>query len=214
MYNDLLNAIKNKNKKMNDFTEILIAEADQLKLQGKHQEAIRLCEKLLMSDLECVEAFEEIGDNYLSLKEFEKAERALTHAVSLDPTSANANYLLGFTYSALGDWERSIKFLEVSDHIQQNHPEILRCLGWSYFHYGQKKKGVIVLERALNLAWDDCLILCDLGVCYLNEKNFARAIALFEKVLHFEPENEKARECLKACKFFQREYDRMKKRNV
>lgn len=198
---------------MNDFTETLINEADQLKLTGRHQDAIRLCEKILMNDLECVEAYEEIGDNYLSLKEFERAEKALLRAVSLDSRSANANYLLGFTYSSLGEWEKSISYLEGADGIQVNHPEILRCLGWSYFHYGQKKKGIIVLERALNLAWDDCLILCDLGVCYLNEKNFERSIDLFQKVLTLEPQNEKARECLKACKFFQREYEKMKKKN-
>jgi len=197
---------------MDDFTDNLINEADQLKLKGRHQDAIKLCEKMLMDDLELVEAYEEIGDNYLSLKEFEKAERALLRAVKLDPNSANANYLLGFTYSALGNWEESIKYLENADFAQTNHPEILRCLGWSYFHYGQKKKGVIVLERALNLAYDDCLILCDLGVCYLNEKNFERSIALFEKVLKLEPGNEKAKECLKACRFFQREYERMKRK--
>ena len=197
---------------MSDFTDTLIQEADQLKLTGRHVDAIKVCEKILLSDLDCVEAFEEIGDNYLSLKEFEKAERALIRAVVIDPTSANANYLLGFTYSAMGTWEASIEYLEGADKIQSNHPEILRCLGWSYFHYGQKKKGIIVLERALNLAWDDCLILCDLGVCYLNEKNFDRSIALFQKVLSLEPENEKARECLKACKFFQREYGKMKKK--
>lgn len=198
---------------MNDFIETLLSEADQMKLNGRHREAIKICEKLLLSDLDCVEAYEEIGDNYLSLKEFEKAQKALLRGVMLDPSSPNANYLLGFTYSSLGEWEKSIEYLENADKVQTNHPEILRCLGWSYFHYGQKKKGLIVLERALNLAWDDCLILCDLGVCYLNEKNFERAIALFQKVLTLEPENEKARECLKACKFFQREYEKMKKKN-
>lgn len=197
---------------MNEFTETLIAEADRLKLEGRHEDAIRLCEKMLLSDLECVEAYEEIGDNYLSLKEYERAERALKRAVSLDQQSANANYLLGFTYSALGDWQRSVEFLETADKVQSNHPEILRCLGWSLFHYGQKKKGIIVLERALTLAWDDCLILCDLGVCYLNDKNFDRSIDLFQRVLGLEPQNEKARECLKACQFFKREYERMKKR--
>jgi len=198
---------------MDDFTETLISEADQLKVNGRHQDAIKVCEKILMSNLDCIEAYEEIGDNFLSLKEYAKAEKALLRAIALDSSSANANYLLGFTYSSMGEWDRSIEYLESADRTQSNHPEILRCLGWSYFHYGQKKKGVIVLERALNLAWDDCLILCDLGVCYLNEKNFERAIALFQKVLQLEPQNEKAKECLKACRFFRREYDKIKKKN-
>ncbi|PJC36625.1 hypothetical protein CO046_04385 [Candidatus Peregrinibacteria bacterium CG_4_9_14_0_2_um_filter_53_11] len=197
---------------MDTFTEQLIVKADELKMEGRHEEAVSLCQNILMSDLECVEAYEELGDNYLSLREYERALKALKRSIALDPDSANANYLLGFTYSALGEWELSIETLERADQLQSNHPEILRCLGWSLFHYGQKKKGIIVLERALNLSQDDCLILCDLGVCYLNDKNFARAIELFSTVLAIEPENDKARECLKACQFFQKEYRRMGKR--
>lgn len=189
-----------------------LEEADRLKMQGKHSEAIELCQKMLLSDLACVEAYEEVGDNYLSLKEYEKAKKALLRATKLDAQSPNAHYLLGFTFSCLGEWERSIEELEHADRLLKNHPEILRCLGWSLFHHGQKKKGIIVLERALTLAWDDCLILCDLGVCYLNEKNFNRAIELFRKVLAIEPDNEKARECLKACEFFKREYERLQKK--
>lgn len=194
---------------MMDMDQLLLV-ADQKKLNGEHRDAILICEKILISDLGCVEAYEEIGDNYLSLKEYERAERALLRAVDLDPMSANASYLLGFAYSALGEWKKSVQFLERADQLQTNHPEILRCLGWSLFHFGEKKKGVIVLERALALAWDDCLILCDLGVCYLNEKNFERSAHLFKRVLTLEPENDKAKECLKACLFFQKEYGRMK----
>ena len=57
-----------------------------------------------MSDLDCVEAYEEIGDNFLSLKS-SKSPTRFTRAVQLDPQSANANYLLGFTYSSLGEWD-------------------------------------------------------------------------------------------------------------
>ena len=171
-----------------------------------------ICEKILLMDLNCVEAFEEIGDNYLSLRNFDKARKALDRALSLNSHSANANYLQGFLKSAVGDFEESVRLLERADELQPNHPEILRCLGWSYFHSGHKKKGIILLERALALAWDDCLILCDLGVCYLNERDFGRSISLFRKVLQLEPGNEKARECLEACVFFQKEFDRLKKK--
>lgn len=191
----------------------LIVQADQLKLKGRHLEAIQLCEKILIQDLSCIEAYEEIGDNYLSLKEFQKAEKALKRALNLAPYNANANYLLGFVYSSLAQWERSIKHLERADEIQPNHPEILRCLGWSIFHGGQRKKGIILLERALNLAPGDCLILCDLGVCYLNDRNFERAIELFAQALEIEPTNIKAKECLDTARFFEQEYRKLKEKN-
>lgn len=189
----------------------LIEEADKKKNEGKHLEAIKLCEKILSSDMKCVEAYEEIGDNYLSLRKYEKAEKALKHAVKLNKGSANANYLLGFVYSCTGDWENSVGLLEEADEIYPNHPEILRCLGWSMYHFGQSKRGIIILERALFLAPNDPLILNDLGVCYLNEKNFEKSAQLFKKTLQIEPDNQKAKECLNAVRFFQREFEKLKK---
>ncbi|PKL37075.1 hypothetical protein CVV38_04290 [Candidatus Peregrinibacteria bacterium HGW-Peregrinibacteria-1] len=189
----------------------LIEEADLLKSDGKHQEAILLCEQILKTDLECVEAFEEIGDNYLSLREYGKAEKALIQAIKLNTNSANAHYLLGFVYSCTGQWSSSVALLETANDLYPNHPEILRCLGWSLYHHGERPKGIILLERSHQLASSDPLILNDLGVCYLNEKNFEKAGHLFKKALQFDPTNNKAKECLNAVNFFRREFDKMKK---
>ena len=191
----------------------LIEEADKKKNEGKNLEAIRICEKVLTGDLSCVEAYEEIGDNYLTLRKYDKAEKALKQALKINKSSANANYLLGFVYSCTGAWKESVQLLESADHIYPNHPEILRCLGWSMFHFGQPKRGIILLERSLFLAPNDPLILNDLGVCYLNEKEFERAAFLFKKTLQVEPDNQKAKECLNAVRFFQREFEKLRKEN-
>lgn len=190
----------------------LIEEADKKKNEGKHNEAIKICERVLMKNLDCVEAYEEIGDNYLSLRKYDQAEKALQHALKIDRQSANANYLLGFVHSCTGKWKESVELLEKADALYPNHPEILRCLGWSMYHQGQKKRGIILLERSLFLAPNDPLILNDIGVCYLNDKNFERAETLFKKTLQIEPNNQKAKECLNAVKFFQREFAKLKKK--
>jgi tetratricopeptide (TPR) repeat protein len=212
---------KNKHKKMSNQTskqqndvQLLIEEADKKKMNGKHAEAIKICERILAQDLNCLEAYEEIGDNYLSMRQYDKAKKALSRALEINPQSANANYLAGFVYSAIGEWQKSIDYLERADNIEPNHPEILRCLGWSIFHKGERKRGIIILERALNLAPADPLILSDLGVCYLNEKNFDRASFLFKKVLEIEPHNEKAKECLNAVRFFQKEFRKLRNKKT
>jgi tetratricopeptide (TPR) repeat protein len=198
---------------MNEEYSLIFKEAEKLKMEGKHEDAIKTVESVLHDNLHCTEAFEEIGDNYLSLREYDKAKKALKRAVKLNAKSANANYLLGFLYSATGDFKQSIKYLELSDNYESNHPEILRCLGWSLYHDGQRQRGVVLLERALNLSPRDALILSDLGVCYLNSKKFDRAATLFRRILEIEPSNEKARECLNAVKFFQNEYKKLKDQN-
>ena len=193
--------------------DFLIQEAEQLKMEGNHTEAIARCEKILCSDLNCTEAYEEIGDNYLSLREYDKAKKALTQALRTNQRSANANYLLGFLYSATGEFKKSIKYLEIADGYESNHPEILRCLGWSLYHDGQRQRGIVLLERALALSPQDSLILSDLGVCYLNSKKFDRAAKLFRNILDIEPSNEKAKECLNAVRFFKHEYKKLKNRD-
>lgn len=181
----------------------LLVQAEELKMQNQHREAIEICQGILIHDLGVVEAYEEIGDNYISLKAYTKAKKALEKALKLNKRSANANYLYGFVWSALHEWEDAIKFLELANEYQPNHPEVLRCLGWAHFCSGLRKKGLAILERALVLAPMDSYILCDLGICHLNDRSFDRAMDLFSQTLAVDPENVKARECLKIAQIFQ-----------
>jgi len=180
----------------------LLVQAEELKMKNKHREAIELCQQILINDLNVVEAYEEIGDNYISLRAYSKAKKALEKALKVSKRSANANYLYGFVWSAMHDWDQSIKYLELANQYQANHPEVLRCLGWAYFCSGLRKKGLAILERALVLAPFDGYVLCDLGICHLNDRNFERAMELFSKTLQVDPENIKARECLKIAQMF------------
>jgi tetratricopeptide (TPR) repeat protein len=182
----------------------VLVHAEELKLQGMHKEAIDLCDQILVHDLTCTEAFEEIGDNYISLKQYSKAKKALEQALKLMPRSANANYLYGFVFSAQHQWEKALEYLEKANDYESNHPEVLRCLGWAIFNSGQRKKGLLVLERALAIAPSDSYVLCDLGVCYMNERDFQRALDLFNKTLEVDPTNIKAKECCKISEMFLR----------
>jgi len=179
----------------------VLKKAEELKLTGDHINAIKFLESILIDDLNISKAYEEIADNYLSLKEFDKSIKALQQAIALDPISANAHYLLGFALSVKGLFDESIAELELADKIEPNHPEILRCLGWSYFNAGDRTTGVIVLERARFMSPNDALILSDLGVCYLNNKDFNKAEEIFNHILELEPNNQQAFDCLKACQF-------------
>lgn len=181
----------------------LLVQAEELKMQSKHREAVELCQQILLLDLSCLEAYEEIGDNYISLRAYSKAKKALEKALELNKRSANANYLYGFVFSALHEWEQAIQYLSLANEYQPNHPEVLRCLGWAFFCSGLRKKGLAILERALVLAPADSYILCDLGICHLNDRNFPRAMDLFSRTLEVDPENIKARECLKIAQMFQ-----------
>lgn len=183
-----------------------IAEAlnhiEELKLSGEHQQSILEAEKLLFQDPNCVEALEEIADNYVSLDKFDKAEKACHHALKLNEKSYTAKYILGFIHSQKQDWPKAINFLKSSNTLHSNNPEILRCLGWALFNSNKRTQGVVILERALNLDPDNALTLCDLGICYMQMKNFDKSVELLRKAMKLDPDNKRIKECFTAASSF------------
>lgn len=175
-----------------------LERAEQLKLSGKHKDALVILEQLVLEDPSNVSALEEIADNELSLDQFARAEVAARQAVALDASSYTGLYILGFLRSHEGKWEEALVRLKEANRLKANNPEILRCLGWVLFKLGQRTQGVVTLERSLNLDSDNTLTLCDLGVAYLELNNFPKSRALFLRALDLEPANSRARECVAA----------------
>jgi tetratricopeptide (TPR) repeat protein len=174
----------------------ILKQATELKASGNSAKAIRVLHSVLMEDHNCVSAYEELGDNYISLRQLDKAEKALDQAVKIDPKTSNARYLRGFLYSLQEKWNKSVEELERANEMAPNHPEILRCLGWSLYNENRGQKGLAILERSETLRPSDPNILCDLGVCYMNSKDFTRARIAFQKVIDTNPNSAQARECL------------------
>jgi Flp pilus assembly protein TadD len=175
-----------------------LERAENLKLTGKHHDAIEILEQLVLEDPSNVAALEEIADNELSLERYARAEIAATQAVTLDISSYTGQYILGFIRSQEGKWEEALRRLKEANRLKSNNPEILRCLGWVLFKMAQRPQGIVTLERSLNLDSDNTLTLCDLGVAYLEMRNFQKARALFQRALDLDPQNPRARECVTA----------------
>lgn len=175
-----------------------LEKAEHLKLSGKHREALEILETLVLEDPSNVAALEEIADNELSLERYARAEIAAMQAVALDASSYTGHYILGFIRSQDSAWDEALRRLKEANRLKSNNPEILRCLGWVLFKMGQRPQGIVTLERSLNLDNDNTLTLCDLGVAYLEMRNFQKARALFQRALDIDPQNPRARECVGA----------------
>jgi tetratricopeptide (TPR) repeat protein len=179
---------------------------EELKLKGQHQEAIKGAQKLLCVDPDCVAALEELADNYVSLNEFEKAEKACNHALKLDSKSYTAYYIMGFIWSGRQNWIKAVQYLKNANDLHANNSEILRCLGWCMFNTGKRTQGVVILERALNLDPDNSLTLCDLGICYLQVKNFTKSVELLKRASELDPTSKRIQDCYQAAKNFSIRY--------
>lgn len=181
-----------------------LEQAEQLKLAGEHAQALAILEELLVEDPENVAALEEVADNELSLERYERAETAAAQAVMLDTDSYTGYYILGFLRSHEERWNDALVHLRKANMLKPNNPEILRCLGWALFNAGERAQGIVTLERSLNLENDNPLTLCDLGVTYLQVRNFTKAKTLFLRALDLDADNERARECVQAVERLER----------
>lgn len=184
---------------------------EELKLKGEHKQSIAEAEKLLFEDPNCVEALEEIADNYVSLDDYEKAEKACHRALKLNGKSYTAKYILGFIHSQKQEWKSAVDYLKSSNNIHGNNPEILRCLGWALFNSNKRTQGIVILERALNLDPDNALTLCDLGICYMQMKNFDKSVELLRRAMELDPDNHRVKECFKAAAGFRDRFLGLKK---
>ncbi len=184
--------------------EQILAEAEQLKIDGEYEQALGVLEDLLAIDPDNVTALEELADNELSLGRYERAERASKQVLVLHPDSYTAHYILGFILSHREEWSASVEELKIANRLEQNNPEILRCLGWSLFGAGKNVEGMVTLERALNLEENNPLILCDLGVVYLKLGHHLKAQALLKRALDLDPQNVRVKECLETAKRIER----------
>jgi Tfp pilus assembly protein PilF len=183
----------------------ILAQAELLREEGRYQEAILLLEHLIAELPDDVEALEELADNELSLEHFDRAKIAATRALTLDPKSAAAHYVLGLIASQEEEWELSAESLKTANTLSPNHPEILRCLGWTLFHNGSEIQGMVTLERSLNLDPENPLALCDLGVICLKQKDATKAKALLKRALDVDPLNTRAQECFEMVSEIERE---------
>ncbi len=198
--NNLQNRKVDNNKKLSRLIANKLEKSEHAKVLGNHEKALRIARSILIQDPSCIEATEEVIDNLLSLQDFAEAEKVANFVLLQNKESYIANYALGFIYLTDNLNDLALTYLQKANELSPNNPEILRCLGWATFHVTNKLKGLVTLERALNLRSDDPLILCDLGVCLLQEQIFNKAINLFEQALEIDSTNERAQDCLQAAR--------------
>lgn len=183
-----------------------LATSEDYKLQGKHEKALEVAERILMDDPFCAEAAEEVADNLLSLGKSESAQKAATHVLNMEPKSYIANFVMGFVYSEREEWGKAIEYFRISNEGQPNNPEILRCLGWALFQDGKQAEGTAILRRALFLRGNDPAILCDLGACLLQLNDFNESITMLRAAQNLDPNDPRVQELLDVAERLQQTF--------
>ncbi len=153
---------------MNEIKDI-INESERLKADKKFDEAISMLEKSIVKYNNDYRLYEQLADIYLYKWDTSKADKSTNYALNINPESAAWNYLKWFILLSKNKINLSLKYLEKSNSIMKNNPEVLRNLGWAYTMAWENFKWIMLLKRALNIAPKDELITKDLAMALIWE---------------------------------------------
>jgi tetratricopeptide (TPR) repeat protein len=120
-------------------------------------------------------AYGHLGQSYLSLRRFDKAEDYLKKAIKLNSKESGYHYLLGLVYSASGMVPDALRQFERTVALGGDKSEYQRALGCAKFVSGENEEGIKSLRRAIYLDNKNVYAYADLASCYTKINRFNEA---------------------------------------
>jgi tetratricopeptide (TPR) repeat protein len=128
------------------------------------------------------EAAANLGFVYEEMGESDKAETAYKNSVALDD-NANANFGLAKLYFEQKKLPEALDYAQKSIVKNSRFSAAHNLLGVILNQLGRYEEAVISFQNALKLAPDDVNLSINLGIAYVNIKDYAKAREIFEKTL-------------------------------
>jgi len=166
---------------MDKIKEVII-QIEQLKSEQKFETCVDILEDAILKYGEDYRLYEELADVYLYRWELKKWLKSIDFALNLNKNSATWNYLKWFLLLSQDKVKESIPFLEKSNNLLKNNPEVLRNLWWAYSITWNGHKGISILKRAFNINPDDDLIVEDLAMALIWNWNITEWNSLLRKI--------------------------------
>lgn len=143
------------------------------------------------------------------LGKLEEAESYFKKALEINPNEPDAEMLLRYTYSDLGnrkfeegDNEGGIDFYKKMLDTIKNDRDLIYVkseLAWAYDHIGEYENSLQCLDEVTKLGRDDIWVHSELGFCLGGLKRFDQAILEFEKAIEMGRADEWVFERLAVC---------------
>lgn len=166
-----------------------IAEALQHHQEGRLAEAERGYRKVLTADAGNVDALHFLGVIAYQRKEFERAAKLISEAISRNFSNAPAHNNLGNVFNAQGKLDQAIACYQNAIMLQPDYVEAHANLGAAFRARGLTDDAIGSYRRALALAPDALTVQADLGAILAEEGRFDEAAACYRRAIALRPNN-------------------------
>ncbi len=180
-------------KESEDFQEACVFLARNLANEKKFKEGQGILDKCIKKDSsEPVYTFYK-GKLYQDEGKRELAQKFYQATLKKDPDFFQATLALGSMFEEKENYKAAIKIYKNyvdSDYASNPHP-VLTKLVQAMFNAEMNKEVIPFAERLVSLDDNDLTTKVRLGLLYVDEENYSKAIALFKEVLEVVPESDK-----------------------
>ncbi len=139
------------------------------------------------------EALSKIGNLYMMLEEYQRAERVFLEAIEMEPGYAPAHANLGELYgSFVGEKEKAVEYYQKAIELTPWRSQYYRSLAdlyWSDFPEKEKEIEPLILSGAEKYP-DNIDFYTYLASYFRQKNNSAKAIDYLKKALEIEPDDE------------------------
>jgi tetratricopeptide (TPR) repeat protein len=123
------------------------------------------------------------------------AERAImdaTAAIKAEPRNAEARIALAKAYMGTGRTEEARRVLRAAAKLDKSNVQIAHLIGMSYLEAEQYEPAIVELLKAAEMkdgfAEQYAAIHADLGECYVEQGDWAKAVKAYEAAVGYVPE--------------------------
>jgi len=167
--------------------EGMIAEAEELLAEGKHDEAIALYNEYLEAHPDLYKIHLLIGNAYEQKGDYDNAVASYGKVLELEPDNFNALLGSGNAFIRKMEYEKAEEFFVKLAEVRSDDPKILYTLGEILLDSGQTTKAINYYAKAVELDPEFADAIMKLGYAYYGEKQWQSAIEQFERFIEIAP---------------------------
>ncbi|RUA06028.1 MAG: hypothetical protein DSY43_03200 [Gammaproteobacteria bacterium] len=165
----------------------LKAEYDAIVDGDNHTRKIEICTQLIKLDLNDAKVFNNRGNAYADLKQFEKAIEDYDEAIALKPKYADAFCNRGAAYTHLKQPEKAIEDYDKAIALKPKHAKAFYNRGNAYTHLKQFEKAIEDYDEAIALKPKYADAFYNRGVTYRKMGDEEKAIESLKAAADIDP---------------------------
>ena len=181
-------------KKSEMYYPAQIKKANNLSLQKKYDEAIKVLKKVSKENPNNIQVLSNIGDILRisnnqpdAIKYYKEAIKSIFYE---SEKYWPIYYALAVSYDRNNEWDKAEEYLQKALSLSNRHPQVLNYLGYSWLkHNTDINKAASFILEAYEKEPNDGVIIDSLGWVYFNIGEYQKAIAYLEKASELNPQN-------------------------